>query len=289
MEWSERMNAAIEYIEENLAGDIDFSQAAEKAACSTFHFQRVFFAINGITPADYARRRKLTLAATELSYSAVRVIDIAMKYGYDSPNAFARAFRQLHGITPQAAREPGVTLTAYPRISFHIELKGGNDMDYKILKKPVFPIALTSRQFTNIDGQNLKDIPKWWDEFLASPDNQKMTAISEGKPGAVTGGVMLGVCYGEADTGEFSYGIAVELPEGISPGKFERMEIPATTWAVFDCTLANLQDVTKHIFGEWYLSTGYEHPGTPDLEVYLPEGSGQDMKCEIWAPVVKKK
>ena len=166
MEWSERMNAAIEYIEENLAGDIDFSQAAEKAACSTFHFQRVFFAINGITPADYARRRKLTLAATELSYSAVRVIDIAMKYGYDSPNAFARAFRQLHGITPQAAREPGVTLTAYPRISFHIELKGGNDMDYKILKKPVFPIALTSRQFTNIDGQNLKDIPKWWDEFL---------------------------------------------------------------------------------------------------------------------------
>ena len=83
--------------------------------------------------------------------------------------------------------------------------------------------------------------------------------------------------------------VAVELSEGASPGKFGKMVIPATTWAVFACTLANLQDVTKQIFREWYISTGYEHPGTPDLEVYLPEGSGDDMKCEIWAPVVDKK
>jgi AraC family transcriptional regulator len=289
VEWSERMNAAIGYIEENLAGEIDFAKAAEKACCSTFHFQRMFFAVNGITPAEYTRRRRLTLAATELSSGNIKVIDIALKYGYDSPDAFTRAFRQLHGVTPTAARQPGVTLTAYPRISFHIELKGGNDMDYKIIEKPAFSIAMTARKFTTVNGQNLKEIPAWWEEFLSSPDNQKMNALSEGKPCAVTGGVMLGVCYGEAETGEFSYGIAVELPEGVSPGKFERMEIPATTWAVFDCTLANLQDITKHVFGEWYMSTGYEHPGGPDLEVYLPEGSGQDMKCEIWAPVVKKK
>jgi AraC family transcriptional regulator len=289
MDWSERMNAAIDYIEENLVGEIDFTKAAEIAACSTFHFQRMFFAVNGVTPAEYARRRRLTLAATELSSGSSRVIDIAMKYGYESPDAFTRAFRQLHGVTPQAARQPGVTLTAFPRISFHIELKGGNDMDYKILKKPAFSIAMTSRKFTSVNGQNFKDIPEWWQKFMASSDNQKMTAISEGKPGAMTGGVMLGVCYGEAETGEFSYGIAVELPDGVSPGKFEKMEIPATTWAVFDCTLGNLQDVTKHIFREWYISTGYEHPGSPDLEVYLPEGTDQDMKCQIWAPVVKKK
>ena len=162
-------------------------------------------------------------------------------------------------------------------------------MDYRIIEKPAFSVAMTSRKFTNIDGQNLKDIPEWWNEFLGSEDNRKMTAISEDKPGIVTEGVMLGVCHGEADTGEFSYGIAVELPEGASPGKFEEMEIPATTWAIFDCTLANLQDVTKQIFSEWYISTGYEHPGTPDLEVYLPNGSGDDMKVQIWAPVVKKK
>jgi len=289
MDWSERMNAAIDYIEENLADEIDFGEAARRAACSPFHFQRMFFAVNGLTPVEYARRRRLTLAATELTSGNGRVIDIAMKYGYDSPDSFTRAFRNLHGVTPQAAREPGVSLTAYPRISFHIDLKGGNDMDYKILKKPAFNVAITSRKFTNIGGQNFRDIPAWWEEFMASADYQKMTAISAGKPGTVTGGVMLGICHGDPGDGEFSYGIAVELPEWNSPGKFDKMEIPATTWAVFECTLANLQDVTKEIFREWYVSTGYEHPGTPDLEVYLPEGTDQDMKCQIWAPVVKKK
>ena len=289
MEWSERMNTAISYIEGNLADEVDLNEAASTACCSTFHFQRMFFAILGITPAEYTRRRRLTLAATELSSGNAKVIDIAMKYGYDSPEAFARAFRNLHGVTPTAAREPGVTLTAYPRIFFNIQLTGGTDMDYKILKKPAFTVAITSRKFTNIEGRNLKDIPAWWEEFVASPDCAALSGLSGNSPGAVTGGTMLGVCYGEADTGEFSYGIAVELPEGVAPGKFEKMEIPATTWGIFDCTLANLQDITKQIFGEWYMSTGYEHPGSPDLEVYLPEGTDQDMKCQIWAPVVKKK
>jgi AraC family transcriptional regulator len=289
MDWSERMNAAVDYIEENLAEEIDFNRVAEKACCSTYHFHRVFLAINGLTPAEYIRRRRLTLAATELSYSDARVIDVAMKYGYDSPNAFTRAFRQLHGVIPQAARAPGVMLTAYPRISFHIILKGGNDMDYKIIKKPAFQIAMTSRKFTTVNGQNFKEIPIWWQEFLASPDCAALTRLTGDSPGAITGGVMLGVCYGAADNREFSYAIAVELPEGVKPGKFEKMEVPATTWAVFDCTLANIQDISVQIFGEWYMSTGYEHPGTPDLEVYFPEGEGDNMKCQVWAPVVKKK
>ena len=288
MEWSERMSQALDYIEDNLAGEIDYKEAAKLACCSTYHFQRMFMVVMDITLSEYIRRRRLTLAATELISGSSKVIDIGMKYGYESPDAFTRAFRNLHGITPQAAREPGVTLTAFPRISFHIVLRGGTDMDYRIVEKTAFPIAITARQFTNIDGQNLKDIPAWWEEFIVSPDCGEMTSLTGNKPGAVTGGTMLGVCYGEADTGEFSYGIAVELPEGASPGKFEKMLIPATTWAVFDCTLANLQDVTRRVFGEWYMSTGYEHPGGPDLEVYLPEGEGQDMKCEIWAPVVKK-
>ena len=288
MEWSERMSQALDYIEDNLAGEIDYNEAAKLACCSTYHFQRMFMVVMDITLSEYIRRRRLTLAATELTSGNSKVIDVGMKYGYESPDAFTRAFRNLHGITPQAAREPGVTLTAFPRISFHIVLRGGTDMDYRIVEKTAFPVAITARQFTSIDGQNLKDIPAWWQEFVVSPDCAEMTSLAGNKPGAVTGGTMLGVCYGEAETGEFSYGIAVELPEGGSPGKFEKMVIPATTWAVFDCTLANLQDVTRRVFGEWYMSTGYEHPGTPDLEVYLPEGEGQDMKCQIWAPVIKK-
>ena len=162
-------------------------------------------------------------------------------------------------------------------------------MDYRLVEKPAFPIALTVRQFTNVGGQNFKDIPEWWSQFLMSPDCQALTALAGSKPGSVTGGEMLGVCYGEEDTGEFYYGIAVEIPEGALTGRFEKMEIPAATWAVFDCTLASLQNVSRQVFMDWYLSTGYEHPGKPDLEVYLPGGSGQDMKCEIWAPVSNKR
>jgi AraC family transcriptional regulator len=289
MEWSDRMNAAIAYIEENLAGEINFNEAAKKACCSLFHFQRMFFAVIGYTPAEYARKRRLTMAARELTSGNIRVIDIALKYGYDSPDSFTRAFRNVHGITPQAARVSGAKLTAFPRVSFHIQLKGGNDMDYKIMEKPGIMVAAKTRQFTTVNGQNFVEIPKWWDEFLKSPDYSKMMALTSNKPGSVTRGVMLGVCYGEADAVDFSYGIGVELPQGTSAGAFEKIEIPPATWAVFDCTLDNLQDVTKRIFSEWFPSTGYEHDAVPELEVYLPEKPGEPMQCELWMPVVKKK
>ncbi len=290
MDWTSRMNAAIDYIEENLKGNIDYAEAAEKAFCSTFHFQRMFLAVCGITPAEYVRRRRLTLAVTELSNDSSKVIDIALKYGYESPDAFTRAFRNMHGVTPTAAREPGVKLMAYPRISFQVQLKGGIDMDYRMTETPAFTIAMVSRKFTNIGGQNLKDIPKWWEEYSKTPDFTALTALSKEKPGKVTGGVMLGVCYGEEKTGEFYYAIAVELPEGTSAGKFETMEIPATSWAVFDCLLPNIQETTLKVFRDWYMATGNEPTGGPDLEVYLDPGDVPDekMRCQIWAPVKKK-
>jgi AraC family transcriptional regulator len=288
MDWSERMNAAIDYIEENLAGNIDYSKAAEKAFCSTSHFQRMFLAVYGITPAEYVRRRRLTLAITELSLDSSKVIDIALKYGYDSPDAFTRAFRNMHGVTPTVARDPGVKLTAYPRISLHIEPKGETYMNYRIIEKPVIPVAMVSRKFSNVNDQNLTDIPKWWEHFTASPDCAELFALRGNAPGRHTRGLMLGVCYGEEETGEFYYGIAVEVHEDTEAGKFEKMVIPPTTWAVFDCMLPEIQDVTRQVFSDWYLSTGYEHPCTPDLEVYLNEGPDEDMKCQIWAPVKKK-
>jgi AraC family transcriptional regulator len=114
MEWSERMNAAIGYIEDNLEAEIDFKEAARLACCSLFHFQRIFTVVMDITPAEYARKRRLTLAARDLTSTDDRVIDIAMKYGYDAPDSFTRAFRQLHGVTPQAARAPGSKAGSLP-------------------------------------------------------------------------------------------------------------------------------------------------------------------------------
>lgn len=100
MDRSDKMNAAISYIEDSLVDEIDFNIAAEKVCCSLFHFQRMFFAIIGMTPSEYTRRRRLTLAAKELASGGGKVIDVAMKYGYESPEAFTRAFRNLHGINP---------------------------------------------------------------------------------------------------------------------------------------------------------------------------------------------
>jgi AraC family transcriptional regulator len=290
MDWTARMNAAIDYIEDNLEANVDFSQAAAKAACSTFHFQRMFLAVCGITPAEYVRRRRLTLAATGLSRDTSKVIDIALKYGYDSPDAFTRAFKSMHGVTPSAARKSGVKLTAYPRISLQIQFIGGNDMDYRMIETPAFKIAMVSRKFTSVGGQNFKDLPAWWGEFRKSPDCAALASLAGNKPGNLTRGTMLGVCYGEEKTGEFYYGIAVELPAGVSSKKFTIMEILATSWAVFDCLLPDFQNISTKIFRDWYLATGNEHSGGPDLEVYLDMGDvpDQKMRCQIWAPVKKK-
>ena len=292
MEWSERMNAAIGYIEDNLAGEIDFSEAAKKACCSLFHFQRMFFAIIGVTPAEYARRRRLTLAARELTSTNAKVIDISLKYGYDSPDSFTRAFRNVHGVTPQAARGPGVQLTAYPRISFNIELKGGNDVDYQIVEKPAFNIIGRSRKFTTTNGENFIKIPQFWNEFMATPEFKTLRDLNGGKPGVITGAEMLGVCFPDKNNNwdPFNYGIGIEKAGKKTTGGFEVIPVPAATWAVFDCNIDNLQDVTKRIFSEWFPSTGYEHDAKPDIEVYFPEGPrSKVMQCQIWVPVVKKK
>jgi len=294
MEWPERMNAAIDYIEDNLAGEIDFNEAAKIACCSTFHFQRIFFAVNGVTPAEYARRRRLTLAATELSSGNTRVIDIAMKYGYDSPDAFTRAFRNVHGVTPLAAREPGVKLVAFPRISFHIILKGGNDMDYRIIEKPAFDVVGKARKFTTVNGENFRKIPQFWDEFIHDKNGEKvLMELTQGKTGPVTGADSLGVCTGEGGMEEFTYGIGVEKPEKAVPAGFDVIHIPAATWAIFESIgpmPKAIQDVTVRIFQEWFPSTGYEHDAKPELEVYLPgDTSSQDYHCQVWMPIIKKK
>lgn len=228
------MNAAVDYIENNLAGEVDFQEAARRACCSPYHFQRMFVVIMDISPAEYIRRRRLTLAARELTATRQKVIDLALKYGYDSPDAFSRAFRNVHGITPQGARTPGVKLTAFPRISFKIELKGGSDMDYTIIEKPGFKIAITKKTFSTAGGQNFIKIPQWWGEFNASPDCNAMLKLGGGKPGRVTSSIMLGVCM-EAEpikdpaNYQFYYGIAVELPPRGSAGKFEKMAVPSAT------------------------------------------------------------
>ena len=296
MEWSDRMNAAVNYIEDNLDNGIDFNEAARLACCSVFHFQRMFFAIIGYTPAEYTRRRRLTLAARELITNGDKVIDVALKYGYDSPDSFARAFRNVHGVTPQAARTSGVKLAAFPRISFYISLKGRSVMDYKLAEKPAFDVIGKSRKFTTVNKENLKKIPEFWQEFNKSKDYSTICRImtAEKKPG-VTGQSLLGVCIPNErkNLEEFFYAIGAESTIKKIPAGFEIIHVPAASWAIFDAVgpaAKAVQEITERIYQEWFPSTGYEEAAAPELEVY-PDGNtaSADYRCWIWVPVNKKK
>jgi AraC family transcriptional regulator len=162
MDWLDRMNGAIGYIEENLTEEIDYEAVAKIACCSVYHFQRMFSFISDVPLSEYVRHRRLTLAAFELQNSDVRIIDLALKYSYESPISFTRAFQNLHGVTPTSARDMGVQLKAYPRMSFHISIKGDVEMNYRIEKKEAFSVFGVEGIFSTGNGENLKALPEFW-------------------------------------------------------------------------------------------------------------------------------
>ncbi len=144
MEWVERLNESMAYIEEHLADEIDYRQLARIACCSTYHFQRMFTYMAGMTLSEYIRRRKMSLAAVDLQGGA-RVIDVAQKFGYSSPTAFNRAFQGVHGIVPSAVKGEGVSVRSYPKIAFSIAVKGAEEMNYRIETKEAFCIVGMTR------------------------------------------------------------------------------------------------------------------------------------------------
>lgn len=146
--WAEGLQNAIQYIEDNLTEELDINDIAAKAYVSSFHFQRIFSALCGFTIGEYIRNRRLTLAGEELSHSSERVIDTAVKYGYDSQDSFTRAFTKFHGITPSAAREQGAELKAFAPLRIKLTLEGGTMMEYKIIEKSAFTIMGKAKMFS---------------------------------------------------------------------------------------------------------------------------------------------
>jgi AraC family transcriptional regulator len=285
MEWLECMNNAIAYIESHLEEETDINSAARAAASSTFHFQRMFHMLSGFTVADYIRRRRLTLSAQELAVSKCRVIDAALKYGYESPESFAKAFKKLHGITPVEARANGAKLKAFPKLSFHITVKGDKDMDYSIIEKEGFEVAGVLKRISTKDGINFVQVPAFWDECMKNGSYEDVCRLGNG-------GNMYGICLEFAeDQTQFDYMIAVEA-SGDVPAGFVKRTIPAATWAVFRAVgpvSAVVSDVTKRIYSEWFPSTGYEHAAAPELEVYpMGDPRSADYCTEIWIPIKKK-
>jgi len=159
MDWVTGIQNAINYIENHLTDEIDMELVAKETACSEFYFQRIFSILCGITLGDYIRNRRLTLAGNELCISDSRVIDVAFKYGYESPESFTRAFTRFHGITPSEAKKDGSKLKSFSRLTVKITLSGGNIMDYKIVEKEAFDIIEKIEAHTVENSENAKSIP----------------------------------------------------------------------------------------------------------------------------------
>ncbi|WP_440832750.1 AraC family transcriptional regulator [Paenibacillus sp. 22594] len=286
MEWLIRMKNALDYMESKMTEPMCIEDVAKEAHASPFHFQRMFSMLTGVTVADYIRKRRLTLAAQELAISKIRVLDVALKYGYDSPEAFAKAFRKAHGLTPSAAREPGVQLKAFPRLSFHLSLKGDQEMEYKIVEKAAFTVIGKSMEVTTRDGENFRRIPEFWNECNADGTSDKLIQLG-------TDPNWLGICMSmDMEKELLSYWIAVEGTPETNTGGYETAVVPAASWAVFTSVGPMphaIQQVWQRIYQEWFPGTGYEHTGGPEFELYPPgDPSAEDYVCEVWIPVMKK-
>ncbi len=290
MDWSERMNAAVDYIEENLAGEVDFNKAADKACCSLFHFCRMFHAINEVTPADYVRSRRLTLAAAELSHGKVRTIDVAMKYGYDSPNAFTRAFRRMHGISPRSVRVSGVNLAALSRLRFDITSAGGNIMNYRIIEKPAFEIIGRGESFGVANGEFQEQGRSFWRKFVATEEYKTLAGLTGARPGPLTMAPVL-TAYLPNKNGTWDPVLnvfGVEKTEGMIPEGFQVYQIPSAVYAEFDCTFKTSTATNKRIYSEWFPATGYERDDKADIALFFQAPWSREIFVRWWTPIIKK-
>lgn len=273
--WNEGISDAVAYIEDHLTEELDIDQIAARAHVSSFYFQKIFHVLCGFTLGEYIRSRRLTLAAQELCSTDIRVIDAALKYGYDSPDSFARAFQKFHGISPSAAKSQGQSLNSFAPLKIKLTLEGGSMLEYKIVHKEQFTVMGRSRRFCT--ETSYQEIPKFWKEHLNSPDAKIVCG-------------MYGVCI-DVDGKDFNYLIADNyLPWNEVPDGYETRVIPAGTWAVFPCRgplPEVLQQVNTKIWSEWLPSCiAYKLAGNYNIELYTPPRENpEDNYSEIWIPV----
>ena len=282
MEWMERLNSAMDYIEKNLTDKIDYQQLGRIACCSSYHFQRMFSYMAGMPLSEYIRKRKMSLAAVDLQGNDAKIIDIAEKYGYNSPTAFNRAFQSIHGIAPSAMKTEGTSIKSFPPITFKITIKGVEEMNYRIETKDPFRIVGVSVPLEKEIEKNFAVIPKKWEEISANGTLQTLIQMMNAEPMGVLG---VSLCNGEEDA--WRYYIAVSTSENAE--NFEEYVVPQATWAIFSGSGTNqsIQELEKRIVTEWLPTSGYEYGNAPDIEVYISPDP-QNAQYEVWIPVTKK-
>lgn len=282
MEWLKNLSSAIEYMEENLDKEISYEEAARIACCSTFYFQRIFSYVAGISLSDYIRRRKMTQAAFELQRTDQKVLDVALKYGYTSPTSFNRAFQNVHGITPAAAKHTGCILNAYPAVRFSVAVTGGDAMPYHIEQKEEMRIVgIRTPLDTDMDVNHGK-IPVFWKKTLQSEQFYEICELSNQIPYGILGVSVF------RNPQEFYYYIAASTDSAVPDGMYECI-IPASTWVIFENDghfKEDVQRIFRRFYTEWLPFSGYEYAGLPDIEVYqVQEGSPAGGHSEVWIAI----
>lgn len=284
------MNNAMLYIEEHLTEDIDYSEVSRIAYCSEYHFRRMFSFLSGISLSEYVRRRRLTLAALDLRDSGVRIIDAAVKYGYSSADSFSRAFQSLHGILPSEVRNENTQLKAYPRMTFQLSIKGGAEMNYRIVEKGPFRIVGFKKRVPMIYQGVNPEIAKMA-QRLTPEVVQYLKALSDVEP---TGIISASTRFSEGrmeEKGELDHYIGVAT-SGYAASGYDVLEIGDSTWAVFESVGPfpdTLQSTWGRIYAEWFPSSGYEALEGPELLWHeSPDTRNPEYRSEIWIPVRKR-
>ncbi len=287
MDFIQNLHKAVNYMEEHILESITYEDVAKHIYVSSYHFHRTFSLVTGMTANEYIRNRRLSMAGQELSISDEKILDIAFKYGYNSPESFTKAFSRFHGITPNTARRAGMKLKSFNRLQIKIKLEGGSVMDYRIEKRKNFKLLTKVEKLRNesISEEGNTEIPDFWKECR---ENGTFEALKQNTNRADIYGVCAPI---SKESTHFSYGIGMEFEGRNVPEGFTIWEVKPTLWAVFKCigeTPDCIGGTWARIFSEFLPSSEYSMIEDTDFELYSQEFKA-DCFCEIWIPVIKKR
>ena len=285
-----QLNCAVEYIEEHIFDDLEISDVSKVTLYSPYHFGRLFYYIADISLSEYIRKRKLSRAGIEVQSSDIKVIDLALKYGYDSSDSFTRAFAKQHNVTPTIARQKDVFLKIFPPLTFQIKIKGVKEMNWRIEEKEAFEVFGVERIFGN---DEVALVPDFWTELRENGEYDRLydvAGIVTTVPGMHSINAVCGYNVVEGD--RFPYMVCAFKNDKFNVEGFNVVQIPKTIWAVFrseehEIMGGSMKELFDRAYQEWLPSSEYEWMATPDMEMYYTTENGKYIE-EAWIPVKRK-
>ncbi|MFC4330948.1 helix-turn-helix domain-containing protein [Streptomyces andamanensis] len=286
----ERLNQAMEHIEEHLSDSVDVAVLARIAATSEYHLRRMFSSLAGMPLSEYVRRRRLTVAGAEVLAGRAALLDIAVRHGYGSGEAFARAFRAMHGVGPGEARRTGCALVSQPRLSFRLVVEGESSMRYRVVDRPDFTVVGFRARLPLVHlgpNQPMTEFVRG----LGSGALERLAKLSDQEPRGVVA-VCDGIDPSRTEGTEFDYYQAAVTSAAV-PEDMTSLPVAAGTWAVFNASgpaPRAIQELWRDVFTQWFPSNPYRsRPGPEILRVRPQEGgAGAGADAELWLPVERE-